>query len=159
MKRRQIICYYVRHYGKQICAIHPIMITQLVRSQSEKRVKVFVLICTENVRFIIINQIRSSKWRKETLRSMAAHERGINMMGKPVYLHLNGDGFKRKRLVVNQRVMRDFESFLNAASISFRSPAREIRTPGGRHRIRTLDDLQRDCSYVVVGREPFKKIG
>ncbi|XP_015762707.1 PREDICTED: uncharacterized protein LOC107341760 [Acropora digitifera] len=37
-------------------------------------------------------------------------------------------------------------------------PAREIRTPGGRHRIRNLDDLQRDCSYVVVGREPFKKI-
>lgn len=90
---------------------------------------------------------------------MAAHERGINMLGKPVYLHLNGDNFKRKRLVVNQREMKSFDSFLNAAATSFRSPAREIRTPGGKHRIRKLDDLQRDCSYVVVGREPFKKIG
>lgn len=90
---------------------------------------------------------------------MAAHERGINMMGKPVFLHLNGDNFKRKRIVVNQREMRSFDSFLNAAATSFRIPAREIRTPAGRHRIRKLDDLQRDCTYVVVGREPFKKVG
>lgn len=80
-------------------------------------------------------------------------------MGKPVYLHLNGDSFKRKRIVVNQREMRSFDSFLNAAATSFRIPAREIRTPAGRHRIRNLDDLQRDCTYVVMGREPFKKVG
>ena len=80
-------------------------------------------------------------------------------MGKPVYLHLNGDNFKRKRIVVNQREMRSFDSFLNAAATSFRIPAREIRTPAGRHRIRTLDDLQRDCTYVVMGRGPFKKVG
>lgn len=90
---------------------------------------------------------------------MAAHVRGLNMMGKPVFLHLNGDSFKRKRIVVNQRDMKSFESFLDAASLSFRTPAREIRTPLGRHRINTLDDLQRDCSYVVVGRGPFKKVG
>lgn len=90
---------------------------------------------------------------------MAAHERGINMMRKPVYLHLNGDNFKRKRIVVNQREKRSFDAFLNAAATSFRIPAREIRTPAGRHRIRNLDDLQRDCTYVVVGREPFKKVG
>lgn len=90
---------------------------------------------------------------------MAAQERGINMMGKPVFVHLNGDSFKRKRIVVNNRDMRSFESFLNTVAASFRTPAREIRTPGGRHRIRTLDDLQRDCTYVVKGREPFKKIG
>lgn len=90
---------------------------------------------------------------------MAAHERGINMMGKPVYLHLNGDNFKRKRIVVNQREMRSFDSFLNAAATSFRIPAREIRTPAGRHRIRNLDDLQRDCTYVVMGRERFKNVG
>ena len=81
------------------------------------------------------------------------------MMGKPVYLHLNGDNFKRKRIVVNQREMRSFDSFLNAAATSFRIPAREIRTPAGRHRIRNLDDLQRDCTYVVLGRERFKKVG
>ncbi|PFX17082.1 Doublecortin domain-containing protein 2 [Stylophora pistillata] len=81
------------------------------------------------------------------------------MMGKPVFVHLNGDSFKRKRIVVNNRDMRSFESFLNTVAASFRTPAREIRTPGGRHRIRTLDDLQRDCTYVVKGREPFKKIG
>lgn len=90
---------------------------------------------------------------------MAAQERGINMMGKPVFVHLNGDSYKRKRIVVNHRDMRSFESFLNTVAASFRTPAREIRTPGGRHRIRTLDDLQRDCTYVVKGREPFKKIG
>ncbi|XP_078384378.1 doublecortin domain-containing protein 2-like isoform X2 [Oculina patagonica] len=90
---------------------------------------------------------------------MAAQERGINMMGKPVFLHLNGDSFKRKRIVVNQREMRSFDSFLSAASERFRSPAREIRTPAGRHRIRKLDDLQRDCTYVVMGREPFKNVG
>ena len=89
---------------------------------------------------------------------MASHGRGLDMLGKPVFLHLNGDSFKRKRFVVNQRQMRSFESFLNAASLGFRTPAREIRTPGGRHRIKTLDDLQRDCSYVVVGRGPFKKV-
>lgn len=80
-------------------------------------------------------------------------------MGKPVFLHLNGDSFKRKRIVVNQREMRSFDSFLSAASERFRSPAREIRTPAGRHRIRKLDDLQRDCTYVVMGREPFKNVG
>ncbi|KAJ7351083.1 hypothetical protein OS493_036898 [Desmophyllum pertusum] len=90
---------------------------------------------------------------------MAVHERGINMMGKPVYLLLNGNNYNRKRFVVNQREMPEFECLLQAAAASFRTPAREIRTPGGRHRIRKLDDLQRDCNYVVVGREPFKKVG
>ena len=90
---------------------------------------------------------------------MAAYERGLNMMGKPVYLHLNGDGFVRKRVVVNQRDMRNWDSFLDAAGKRFRMQPREIRTPGGIHRIRKLEDLQRDCSYVVVGKEPFKKIG
>ena len=89
---------------------------------------------------------------------MAAHERGINMMGKPVYLHLNGDSFMRKRVVVNQRETKSFESFLDAAGRRFRMQPREIRTPGGRHRIKKLEDLQRDCSYVVVGKGPFKKI-
>lgn len=81
------------------------------------------------------------------------------MMGKPVYLLLNGNNYNRKRFVVNQREMPEFECLLQAAAASFRTPAREIRTPGGRHRIRKLDDLQRDCNYVVVGREPFKKVG
>lgn len=89
---------------------------------------------------------------------MAAYERGLNMTGKPVFLLLNGDCYVRKRVVVNRREMPNFECFLDEAGSRFRMPAREIRTPGGRHRIRNLDDLQRDCSYVVVGREPFKKI-
>lgn len=89
---------------------------------------------------------------------MAAHERGLNVMGKPVFLLLNGDSYTKKRLVVNQRQMPNFDCLLDAAAKRFHMPAREIRTPGGRHRIRKLDDLQRDCSYVVVGNEPFKKI-
>ena len=89
---------------------------------------------------------------------MAAYERGLNMSGKPVFLLLNGDCYVRKRVVVNRREMPNFECFLDEAGSKFRMPAREIRTPGGRHRIRNLDDLQRDCSYVVVGRERFKKI-
>lgn len=92
--------------------------------------------------------------------SMAAQGRAINVMGKPVYLHFNGDIFKRKRIVVNQRKMRSFDSFLDAATTSLGKPAREIRTPHGRTRIRNLEDLQRDCTYVVMGREkkPFKEV-
>lgn len=89
---------------------------------------------------------------------MAAHERRLYYTGKPVFLHLNGDSYKRTRFVVRKE-MKSFDSFLNAASLSLRTPAREIRTPGGRHRIQNLDDLERDGKYIVLGRErQFKKI-
>ena len=101
---------------------------------------------------------RKFSGKENKRKSMAAHERGLNVMGKPVFLLLNGDSYTKKRLVVNQRQMPNFDCLLDAAAKRFHMPAREIRTPGGRHRIRKLDDLQRDCSYVVVGNEPFKKI-
>ena len=136
--------------------VHPIMLTQLVRSQSMK--DLLVPIIAKNVRVIIINQIRNSKWRKAPWRNMAAHERRLYYTGKPVFLHLNGDSYKRTRFVVRKE-MKSFDSFLNAASLSLRTPAREIRTPGGRHRIQNLDDLERDGKYIVLGRErQFKKI-
>lgn len=80
-------------------------------------------------------------------------------MGKRFYLHRNGDPFMTKACVVNQRSIRSFESFLGYAGDTLRVQAREVRTPGGRHRIKTLDDLHSGCKYVVVpGNERFKKI-
>lgn len=55
--------------------------------------------------------------------------------------------------------MWSFDFFLNVVVISFWILVWEIRILVGRYCIRNFDDFERDCIYVVMGREWFKNVG
>ncbi|XP_078093255.1 doublecortin domain-containing protein 2B [Mustelus asterias] len=80
---------------------------------------------------------------------------------KNVVVFKNGDPFfTGRKLVVNQRQILTFESFLNEVTNNIDAPVavRNIYTPSGGHRVLQLNDLQNGCHYVAAGFERFKKI-
>lgn len=90
--------------------------------------------------------------------TMARHEPKV---AKTVYIHRNGIlSQSPKRMVVNERHVRDFSSFLTRVTSGLRAPVavRNIYTPIGGHRIQKLDDLESGKHYVAGGVEHFKKI-
>ena len=82
-------------------------------------------------------------------------------VAKTVYIHRNGiPSQSPKRMVVNERQVRDFNTFLTRVTSGLRAPVavRNIYTPAGGRRIQKLDDLESGKHYVAGGVEHFKKI-
>ncbi|XP_059805726.1 doublecortin domain-containing protein 2B [Hypanus sabinus] len=80
---------------------------------------------------------------------------------KNVVLFKNGDPFfTGRKLVINQRQILTFETFLNEVTRNISAPVavRNIYTPSGGHRVLELNQLQNGCHYVAAGFEKFKKI-
>lgn len=80
---------------------------------------------------------------------------------KKVYLYTNGVTNKQpKCMVVNDRQIRDFSTFLSIATSGLRAPVaiRNIYTPAGGHKVNRLDDLETGRYYVAGGSEHFKKV-
>lgn len=80
---------------------------------------------------------------------------------KKVYLYKNGKTDSQpKCMVVNDRQVRDFTTFLNRVTSGLRAPVaiRSIYTPAGGHRVKKLDDLESGRYYVAGGTEQFKKV-
>lgn len=80
---------------------------------------------------------------------------------KKVYLYHNGAVKKdAKLMVVNDRQIRDFSTFLNRVTSGIRAPVaiRNIYTPAQGHKVRTLEELVSGKYYVAGGSEQFKRI-
>jgi len=80
---------------------------------------------------------------------------------RKVYLYRNGIvNMDPKPLVVNERQIRDFSTFLTRVTSGLKAPVaiRNIYTPCEGHRVRTLDQLQTGRYYVAGGNEQFRKI-
>ena len=80
---------------------------------------------------------------------------------KRVYVFQNGvEKSNAKVLVVNERHVRDFGSFLNRVTSGIRAPVavRNIYTPSGGHKVHSLDQLVSGKYYVAGGAEHFKKV-
>jgi len=80
---------------------------------------------------------------------------------KRVFLYRNGvTDTKPKCMVVNDRQIRDFGTFLNRATSGLRAPVaiRNIYTPAGGHKVQKLGDLESGRYYVAGGTEHFKKV-
>ena len=80
---------------------------------------------------------------------------------KKVYLYHNGSVKKdAKLLVVNDRQVRDFGTFLNRVTSGIRAPVavRNIYTPSHGSKIRSLEELVSGKYYVAGGSEHFKKV-
>ena len=80
---------------------------------------------------------------------------------KKVYVYRNGvENADPKPLVVNDRQIRDFSSFLTRVTSGLKAPVavRNIYTPSGGHRVHSLEDLQTGHYYVAGGNEHFRKI-
>ena len=80
---------------------------------------------------------------------------------KKVYLYRNGVvNSEPKCLIVNQRQVRDFGSFLNRVTSGLKAPVavRNIYTPAAGHKVKSLDSLESGRYYVAGGSEQFKKI-
>lgn len=80
---------------------------------------------------------------------------------RKVYLYKNGSKHGQpKCMVINDRQIRDFSTFLNRATSGIRAPVavRNIYTPCGGHPVNKLDDLHSGQHYVAGGNEQFKKI-
>lgn len=80
---------------------------------------------------------------------------------KKVFLYRNGrTDSQPKCMVVNDRQVRDFSTFLNRVTSGLRAPVaiRNIYTPAGGHKVKTLNDLQSGQYYVAGGAEQFKKV-
>ncbi|XP_072356443.1 doublecortin domain-containing protein 2B isoform X2 [Scyliorhinus torazame] len=85
----------------------------------------------------------------------------LSPQAKNVVVFKNGDPFfTGRKLVVNQRQILTFESFLNEVTNNINAPVavRNIYTPSGAHRVVQLNDLQNGSNYVAAGFERFKKI-
>ena len=90
-----------------------------------------------------------------------AGNREATKTAKKVYLYKNGSKHAQaKCMVVNERQIRDFSTFLNRVTSGIRAPVavRNIYTPSGGHRVNRLDDLHSGKYYVAGGSEQFKKI-
>lgn len=80
---------------------------------------------------------------------------------KKVFLYKNGvTETQPKCMVINDRQIRDFSTFLNRATSGLRAPVavRNIYTPAGGHQVKTLNDLETGRYYVAGGSEHFKKV-
>lgn len=83
------------------------------------------------------------------------------IVAKKIYLHRNGlKDIQPKMLVVNERQIRDFSSFLNRVTSGIKAPVavRSIYTPMGGSRIHRLEELKNGKHYVAGGNEHFKKM-
>ncbi|XP_078279350.1 doublecortin domain-containing protein 2B [Rhinoraja longicauda] len=80
---------------------------------------------------------------------------------KNVVVFKNGDPFfTGRKLVINQRQILTFETFLNEVTSNIQAlvAVRNIYTPSGGRRVLDLSQLQDGCQYVAAGIERFKKI-
>ncbi|XP_055512004.1 doublecortin domain-containing protein 2B [Leucoraja erinacea] len=80
---------------------------------------------------------------------------------KNVVVFKNGDPFfTGRKLVVNQRQILTFETFLNEVTSNIQAAVavRNIYTPSGGHRVLDLPQLHNGSHYVAAGFERFKKI-
>lgn len=78
-----------------------------------------------------------------------------------VFLYKNGSKYAQpKCLVVNERHIRDFGTFLSRVTSGLRAPVaiRNIYTPTAGHPVNSLEGLCSDGYYVAGGNEQFKKI-
>jgi len=78
-----------------------------------------------------------------------------------VYLYRNGSRHSEaKCMVLNEKRIRDFGTFLNRVTSGLRAPVaiRNIYTPTEGHLISNLEDLEANHYYVAGGNENFKKV-
>lgn len=81
-------------------------------------------------------------------------------VAKRVYLHRNGQPQQTpKMFVVNQRQVRDFNSFLSQATGGLKTSVavRSIYTPYTGTRVHSLEQLEPGRHYVAGGTEKFRK--
>ncbi|MBN3299940.1 DCDC2 protein, partial [Amia calva] len=81
---------------------------------------------------------------------------------KNVLMFRNGDPYyEGRRLVINEKRMTSFETFLKEVTGGVKAPfgaVRNIYTPKGGNRVLSLEHLQSGQHYVAAGRERFKQI-
>lgn len=80
---------------------------------------------------------------------------------KKIYLYRNGtEKTNAKLIVINERQIRDFGTFLSRATSGIKAPVavRNIYTPSGGHKIRSLEKLVNGKYYVAGGTEQFKRV-
>ena len=81
---------------------------------------------------------------------------------KTIVVYRNGDAFfPGRKIVVNQRHVSTFGSFLTSVTHGIEAPfgaVRNVYTPREGHRVVDLDHLQHGESYVAAGVERFKKL-
>jgi len=80
---------------------------------------------------------------------------------KKIYLYRNGtEKTNAKLIVINERQIRDFGTFLSRATSGIKAPVavRNIYTPSGGHKIRSLEKLVNGRYYVAGGTEQFQKV-
>uniref|UniRef100_UPI003AB10332 doublecortin domain-containing protein 2C-like n=1 Tax=Centroberyx gerrardi TaxID=166262 RepID=UPI003AB10332 len=81
---------------------------------------------------------------------------------KTIVVYRNGDAFfAGRKIVVNQRQVSTFDSFLTSLTLGIEAPfgaVRQVYTPRQGHRVLDLDDLQHGNTYVAAGAERFKKL-
>lgn len=83
------------------------------------------------------------------------------MTARTVTIYKNGDThFPGKKLVVNNRQIRSFDSFLDKVTRTVRNPVavRSIRTPNHGTQLVNLEKFEDGGIYVAVGQERFKKL-
>ena len=80
---------------------------------------------------------------------------------KKIYLYRNGTvNANAKMMVINERQIRDFGTFLTRATSGIKAhrAVRNIYTPSGRHKIHSMDMLVSGRYYVAGGTEQFRKV-
>lgn len=81
---------------------------------------------------------------------------------KNIFVYRNGDPYyEARRLVVNEKRVSNFETFLREVTGGVKAPfgaVRNIYTPKDGHRVASLEHLQSGEQYVAAGREKFKKL-
>ncbi|XP_037129879.1 doublecortin domain-containing protein 2-like isoform X1 [Syngnathus acus] len=81
---------------------------------------------------------------------------------KNIFMFRNGDPYyEARRVVINQRRICNFETFLREVTSGIQAPfgaVRNIYTPRRGHKVESLDNLQSGEQYVAAGRERFKKL-
>ncbi|XP_051921710.1 doublecortin domain-containing protein 2-like [Hippocampus zosterae] len=81
---------------------------------------------------------------------------------KNIFMFRNGDPyFEARRVVINQRKVCNFETFLREVTGGIQAPfgaVRNVYTPRGGHKVDCLDNLRSGEQYVAAGRERFKKL-
>ncbi|XP_018618422.2 doublecortin domain-containing protein 2-like isoform X1 [Scleropages formosus] len=81
---------------------------------------------------------------------------------KNIFVYRNGDPFyEGRRLVINEKRVSSFETFLKEVTGGVQAPfgaVRNIYTPGGGHRVSSMEHIRSGERYVAAGRERFKKL-
>lgn len=81
---------------------------------------------------------------------------------KTIVVYRNGDAFyPGRKVVVNQRQVSTFDSFLTSLTRGVEAPfgaVRNVYTPREGHKVSRLDSLQHGGRYVAAGREHFKRL-